>query len=264
MANTFRTPVFISDVVPDTVSTPSYSNSEREFTNRLLEAVRTYVMATRWTLLDFYAPTSRDGQIHIRISLRPPGGATEDLDLAFIFDWYTLASSVRNHQEIGNLEISQSLRTIEREMAQWNQRRTEQLQNQARQRQEAAERRQTAAAAIDQEQLYTVFEPTTPYRPLGFNTQTGYDASSQTWSSATTSSGYTANNSFIGTTSSNLIFEDPPLSLTLSEIKNLFKETLKNLDIRISLDISDGEVTAEVEVWFEGEAITTDSDSILL
>jgi hypothetical protein len=256
MANIFRTPVFVSDVVPDTVSTPSYSNPEREFKNRLLEAVRTYVMATRWTLLDFYAPTSRDGQIHIRISLRPPGGATEDLDLAFAFDWYTLASSVRNHQEIGNLEISQSLRTIEREMAQWNQRRTEQLQNQARQRQEAAERRQTAAAAIDQEQLYTVFN-NTAISPLGINiTNQGlHDYQPFTM----------ANTQFIQQQGYQIVEdEETPLKLRLSEFKELLKASLEELDIRISLDISDGEVTAEVEVLLDGEVVASDSDFIQL
>lgn len=58
---------------------------------------------------------------------------------------------------------------------------------------------------------------------------------------------------------------DYPVALTEETVKTLIETLLTNgLDLKISLDESDGEVTAEVEVRFNGKVIASDSDSIQL
>lgn len=55
------------------------------------------------------------------------------------------------------------------------------------------------------------------------------------------------------------------MAVTVDNMKALLMEMLKNgLTINLSMDESDGEVSAEVEVLFEGELIASDSDSVQL
>ena len=51
-------------------------------------------------------------------------------------------------------------------------------------------------------------------------------------------------------------------SVTQSDLRRMLAEALQGLDIRISLSESDGDVTAEVEVLFEGEVVASDSDTV--
>jgi hypothetical protein len=53
---------------------------------------------------------------------------------------------------------------------------------------------------------------------------------------------------------------NPPV--TADMVKNILAEALRNLDIRISIDHSDGEVEVEIEVSYNGEVIASDSDHV--
>jgi hypothetical protein len=77
---------------------------------------------------------------------------------------------------------------------------------------------------------------------------------------------YTNGNSTNGT---NAIFGEPvseaPLTVTESQLKTMLRDLIKeSLDLRLSVQESDGEITVEAEVYFDGELITSDSDMIQL
>jgi DNA primase len=76
---------------------------------------------------------------------------------------------------------------------------------------------------------------------------------------------YTGNS----TNGTNAIFGEPvseaPLTVTESQLKTMLRDLIKeNLDLRLSVQESDGEITVEAEVYFDGELITSDSDMIQL
>jgi len=61
-----------------------------------------------------------------------------------------------------------------------------------------------------------------------------------------------------------VVQQERTYSITQSELRQMLAEAMQGIDIRISLAESDGEVSAEVEVLFEGEVVASDSDSIQL
>lgn len=95
---------------------------------------------------------------------------------------------------------------------------------------------------------------------------TWYTASSN----RTASTDFVRSSSYTTTTVPTMQYIDPstydyPVALTEETVKTLIETLLTNgLDLKISLDESDGEVTAEVEVRFNGKIIASDSDSIQL
>lgn len=264
MANTFptfQTPVFAVTEAP--IVPP-----EQRFIDRFRETVRSYVMGSRWTLMDF-AETRYQATLQIRISLRPPG-ANEDLDLAFAYDLPSMLLTNR-YEEIGHAEINNAIRTIEDEMAQWNQRRNDRLIEQQRQRQEAAQRNRGEETRAQEAVEYRPLEVSigdylatpghgiTMTDPYTFQT-IGTGVSRPFFDTRNTS---IANTQWVGTTLQPAEDENV-VTFKRSEFKDMLRQALEELDIKISLDISDGEVTAEVEVLFDGAVVTSDSDSIYL
>lgn len=248
----------ISNFVQVTESLTSPTIAPQSFVDRFRETIRTYIVGTGWSFIDFLQILNTDYSILIRVTFRAPGDS-EDLELGFTYDWPSMAYTARIHEEIGRREIRDAIQHIEQEMAQWNQRQHERLQEQARQREaESARRRRlvTDSASLQESVGFRISEPATVVASTPYTTYTGNtffpdDIPNTTWI-PTNVGAYQG----IPPTSQDEHLKD-------SYIKDLVKEALKeNLELRFSLDESDGEVSLDIEVLFDGEVIASDSDTV--
>lgn len=184
--------------------------------------------------------------------------------------------------------VRELIRSIEEDrqtiMAQWNRRRDQQLQDQERQRRVARGQeepepqrvtfspppvRGTGVRISDYIDSEAFFNPNTqrirPGNSTGFTTTTVSSNTNFIYNPNTGVgvAGGGAGGSSIG---SNTYVRENTLTFDAAEalFKKLLQEKLESLDIRISLDESDGDVTAEVEVILDGKVIASDSDSITI
>lgn len=172
-------------------------------------------------------------------------------------------------------EIANRIRIFLRdhEMAQWNLRRDQQLRQQENQRRAAQWRLPTEPI---EEELGTIqgFRINTDRTPDIFSnehirTEPTPRRQGDIFNSTNMATTYTTATFNTAANATTRYFPPSPtektFQVTEDQLKQLLKNVLKeNLDIRIVMTESDGEVTSEVEVHFDGMMITSDSDSITL